>query len=145
MPKNLEDALKVAITVDQAELQERRDQAFYVDSDGGERRQVNRSPNGARSGNISGKRARTADSIRRSNQGSRGGESQTQFAGPRKCFECGGVGHFARVCPSKQSHLNTRVVSKGSSQKTTAKRETKAKPQRSQKPKEPKDGQPSEN
>jgi hypothetical protein len=145
MPKNLEEALKVAITVDQAELQEWCDQAFYVDPEGGERRQVNWSPKGARSGNFRGKRQRTADSSRRSNQGSRGGESQTQFSGPRKCFACGGVVHFARVCPSKQSHQNTRVVSKGSSQRTTPKRENKAKPQGSQKPKEPKDGQPSEN
>jgi hypothetical protein len=40
MPKSLEEAIK--ITVEQAELRERRDQAFYVKTERLERRQVDR-------------------------------------------------------------------------------------------------------
>jgi hypothetical protein len=42
MPKSLEETPKVAITVDRAELQERRDQAFHVKTQGPEYRQADR-------------------------------------------------------------------------------------------------------
>jgi hypothetical protein len=42
MTKNLEEAFKVAITVDQAELQEPRDQAFHARTQGPEYRQADR-------------------------------------------------------------------------------------------------------
>jgi hypothetical protein len=42
MPKNLEEDFKVAITVHQAELHERRYQAFHVKNQGTESRQGDR-------------------------------------------------------------------------------------------------------
>jgi hypothetical protein len=101
MPKNLEEAFKVAITVHQAVLQERLYQAFHVKKQGTESRQADR-PNGSASrGDHRGQRPQKAAYNRPSRRVNEGSDTKTHFSENRKCFECGNVGHIARVAQAE--------------------------------------------
>jgi hypothetical protein len=98
-PSSLEEALQIAISVDQAEKQERRNESFYVERSSthyGARRKTH----GRSKGN--GRQARDEQPHRgsSSNEGTR---RNVQPVRSFQCYQCGGEGHIARVCPSKPS------------------------------------------
>ena len=105
MPESLDEAIRVAITVSQAEVQERRNEVFYAE----EAREcvTARSSRGARGKGDARNTTQYAGSGRTQHQGS---EGQSRNLGPndtRKCFVCGGVGHLARFCATPQNRVMT--------------------------------------
>jgi hypothetical protein len=145
MPKNLEEALKIAITVEEAELQERREQAFYVKTERFERRNVDRRNGSEVRGDRKGTRPKRAASSRPWRGSSESTEGKSQNSETRKCYVCGGIGHLARACPSRQGQKNSTVPSKGHSWKSAPRRDAKLKSDDRKKPSGPKDGQSSGN
>jgi hypothetical protein len=100
MPESPDEAIRVAISVCQAEIQERRNEVFYAE----EAREcvMAWSSRRARGKGCARNATRHAGAGRTQNQSS---EGQCRNLGPndtRKCFECGGVGDLARYCePAK--------------------------------------------
>jgi len=94
-PKNIREAVKFARAVDETEEEERRNETFYTRSDefAG---QLPRSPGKSKRGRNDSER--TADSRTKTQQiqTPRSTRSQTQGSSSPRCYECEGIGHFAR-------------------------------------------------
>jgi len=94
MPSKLDDAIKLATTVNKAEIQERRNESFYVNEEG---RYSTPDRPSRRTRSVSTVRSTTQHegAGRTQNQYRQGQSQNTENGADRKCYECGGVGH----CP----------------------------------------------
>jgi hypothetical protein len=106
MPKTMDEALKIAITVNQAEIQERRNEAFYVDEARGSGT-ADRTASWTRYTGIVRNATQHAGISRTPSQNSKG-QYRRAGNGNERCYECGGAGHFARECPTRQNRMNPR-------------------------------------
>ena len=103
-PVTTEEAVRIAITIEQAELQERKNNTFYMDS------AVDISPSGrarerparqVSAANTNSKFAPPSQpSSRKTNH--RKPIRKAQSDAPVKCYECSGYGHFARDCANRK-------------------------------------------
>jgi len=105
LPKTMDEALKIAITVNQAEIQERRNEAFYVDEARGSAT-ADRTTRGTRYTGIARNASQHAGPSRTQGQDSKGHYRSAGSGNERKCYECGGAGHLARECPTRQNRRN---------------------------------------
>jgi len=103
-PRNLHEALNLALVVDEAEKQERLNETFYTWSDefAG---QLPRSPGKKFRGSNSSERS--ADSCASSQQIKQphSTRSGTQSNSSPRCYECEGIGHFTRECPTRLKRI----------------------------------------
>jgi len=91
-PATVEEALRIAVTVSQAEIQEARDSAFYLDAEAADLTpavQHTAARKSAESTSQSRKPSRASERQPRANT------SKGQSDRPVKCYECSGYGHFA--------------------------------------------------
>ena len=110
-PQSLGEALKIALSVQEAEKQERFNEGFYTkfdesvrllsrssspecSSNGGKQHSTDASDVRHRRGQRNGKRANAS---RSANHGTRNAQAKTAL----RCYNCDGVGHFSRDCPTR--------------------------------------------
>ena len=95
------------ITVNQAEIQERRNEAFYVDEARGSGT-ADRPVRGTRYTGTVRNATQHAEISRTQSQNSKGLYRSSGNGNERKCYECMGTGHLARECPTRQNRMNPR-------------------------------------
>ena len=102
LPKNMKEALRIAVTVQQAELQERRNETFYVD-EVQERGKAYRSSRETRhSGYMRNTTQQVGASITQ-DRTCKGSFRNSGGVNNQRCYECWGIGHFSCECPSRQN------------------------------------------
>jgi hypothetical protein len=120
----MEQALGIALSVDQAQKQERFDETFYAKFEDSVRLQ---SPSPSRSHHDERKPCRSADAKRDVNhtlaqqynaprKSDKSMTSNTRSAktkAPFRCYEREGVGHFARECPTRLKREENSTNSPG--------------------------------
>jgi hypothetical protein len=94
MPKTVDEALKIAITVNQAKIQEQRNEAFYADEARGSG-MADRPTRGTRYTSTVRNATQHAGTSRTQGQNSTGLYRSSGNGNDRKCYECGGAGHYA--------------------------------------------------
>jgi hypothetical protein len=96
LPTSIEDAIRLAVTVEQAEACHPKSDAFYLEEKASEIRDRRRD-----------RRAQTRDRGWRSNSPRKTGpanDSTERLSGVDRdatCYSCGGRGHYSRVCPTR--------------------------------------------
>jgi hypothetical protein len=98
-PSVMEDAVRIAVTIEQAESCKGKSETFYVDSNtvATERSKPSRSSAKGRNPNT-----RTENSL-----------SRSDF----RCYECEGKGHYASICPTRKLRLESEKKGKRISDK----------------------------
>ena len=110
MPKTMDEALKIAITVNQAEIQERSNEAFYENEARGSGT-ADRAARGTRYTGTVRNTTQHAGISRTQGQNSKGLYRSAGNGNERKCYECVGAGHLGRECPIRQNRMNPRNAS----------------------------------
>jgi len=102
-PQNIQQALSIALTVDQAEKQERFNESFYTKYD----KTVgllSRSPGHKTRGEENSSRSENTHSNKpnyRASRSSGNSSRSAQTESALRCYECQGIGHFGRECPTR--------------------------------------------
>ena len=114
-PQNLQQALSIALTVEQAEKQDRFSDSFYTRYHKTVRL-LARSPNGKKRGEGRPSRRNSSPTAKPS---SRGPNSAGNFSRNAKtesalrCYECQGVEHFAEECPTRLRRVSQNAPGRG--------------------------------
>jgi len=130
-PKTAEEALQIAINVSQAEIQEARDNAFYVDAEAVEITPAGRLREPAVHHTTARKSVGGAANGRKAHRDGQQPSKQTAAASSAQqrnqivCYECRGYGHIARDCANRRPVKGNSHVAQSAST-TTVQRQVNA-------------------
>jgi hypothetical protein len=113
-PQTIQQALSIALTVEQAEKQERFNESFYTKYEKSVRllpRHANdRERDEEYSARYGIKHSNKSNQRTSSSSGNSSRSAQTESA--LRCYECQGVGHIGRVCPTRLSRVSQNAPGK---------------------------------
>ena len=134
-PETAEQALRIAVTVSQAELQETRDSAFYANAEatditpaGRVREPAGQQAAARQSGGSERRQRRPNLASQRRPQAN----EAASFGQPRKeitCFECRGYGHYARDCANRRQQQRASDATPNGENSASQSRAVKTTPQ----------------
>ena len=113
-PQTLQQALSIALTVEQAERQERFYNSFYTRYDKTVRL-LARSPSRKKKGEDHSTRKDSSPAAKPSNRSSNSSGNFSRNAKTEsalRCYECQGVGHFAVECPTRLRRVSQNAPGK---------------------------------
>ena len=114
-PATVDEALRIAVTESQAEIQEARDRAFYLGAE-----VVDLTP--AVQHTVARKSAESTSQPRKPSRASesqpRANTSKGHSDKPVKCYECSGYGHFARDCANRRHRQTVSNASQNAESRT---------------------------
>jgi hypothetical protein len=123
-PQNIKHALSIALTVKEAENQEKFNETFYTKFDDSfrllsqspsrPRREDSKYRRSADTPAVNHLRVQRYESPRNANKPSNSGNRNEQTKAAVRCFEIQGLGHFARVYPTRLKREKTPSDSRGS-------------------------------
>jgi hypothetical protein len=113
MPKRIEEAVQLAVTVAQAELQKRRNKTFLLEAPTLHFTLAGRPLGSAQNPANLCRPSQQTNSVAKPDRG----RHRTRNRQPScdrdrteatlRCYECDGIGHFARVCPTRKNRQNS--------------------------------------
>jgi hypothetical protein len=117
-PQTLNEALSIALSVQEAEKQERFNETFYTKFDESVRL-LSRSPDRANSGSENQRRTADTREPKHSRSQKNNGRSDishirnAQTKSAFRCYECQGMGHFARECANRLKRISNSSAPPG--------------------------------
>ena len=111
----VEEALRIAVTVSQAEIQEARDSAFYLDAEVADLTPAVQHTAARKSAEGTSQPRKPS---RVSERQPKASTSKGQSDKPVKCYECSGYGHFARDCANRRHRQTVSNASPNAESRT---------------------------
>jgi hypothetical protein len=100
-PATLEEAIRIAVTVEQAEACRPKPDAFYLEKERKGEKPFGKKKGEGKDGKFDSSRRRSSPFQRDRRGRDSGQRPESKATSDTRCYNCSGYGHFARVCPTR--------------------------------------------
>jgi hypothetical protein len=107
-PASLEEAIQIAVTVEQALACQTKNDAFFLNKGEKEEKPPSKGKGEGAEGKLDSSRRRSSPSRRNRRPPNSAQRPVSKPTGDTRCYSCSGFGHFASVCPTRLEGIEVR-------------------------------------